>query len=438
MKTTKRILVLLCLMVVTMGAWANPTMKLTVMNGNTTVVDAQDMIFTSENHWSKQIVISEGNLNANLTFTATYNDGNGGSNVVSGKGWFKVTSETTVTFYARKVVVKDKSNKDVDKAVASCDAMFVSINNANWKALGLLRPSVGAKNNSTIINSNNYGIKLFYDTANGNNASHTYYYSFKNDFQASLCYKINDKAINVGPEFSAFGTDVFQVTLDYEECQLTISTLDSYSLTIGDAGVATLCLPRPATIPDGSGIKAYRLTSNGSTTLTATKVAEADAPDDGNIIPANTPVLINGSKRDWNFVFDSETAAVYTEESSFLKDVEPDDAENVLHGIMAPHHVKTTGFNYVLQNNAGKIGFYKVNITDYWIYPFRAFINLASAPSEARSLSIVFDDSETTGIADVRGQKEDVRGDIFNLSGQRVGKDYKGVVIKNGRKMIQK
>ena len=428
----KRLLTLFALAVVTVGAWANPTMKLTVMNGNTTVVDAQDMILTSENHWSKQIVISEGNLNANLTFTATYNDGNGGSNVVSGTGRFKVTSETTVTFYARKVVVKG-----VDKAVASCDAMFVSINNANWKALGLLRPSVGAKNNSTIINSNNYGIKLFNDTPNSN-ASQTYYYSFKNNFQASLCYKINDQAINVGQEFNAFGTDMFQVTLDYEECQLTFSTLDSYSLTIGDAGVATLCLPRPATIPDGSGIKAYRLTSDSSTTLIATKVAEADAPDGGNIIPANTPVLINGSKGDWNFVFDSETAAVYTEESSFLKDVEPDNGVNVLHGIMAPHHVKTSGVNYVLQNNAGEIGFYKVNITDYWIYPFRAFINLASAPAGARSLSIVFDDGETTGIADVKGKKEDVRSDIFNLSGQRVGKDYKGVVIKNGRKMIQK
>jgi hypothetical protein len=28
--------------------------------------------------------------------------------------------------------------------------------------------------------------------------------------------------------------------------------------------------------------------------------------------------------------------------------------------------------------------------------------------------------------------------DYYNLSGQRVGKDYKGIVIKNGKKYVQK
>jgi hypothetical protein len=57
--------------------------------------------------------------------------------------------------------------------------------------------------------------------------------------------------------------------------------------------------------------------------------------------------------------------------------------------------------------------------------------------ASAHSLDIVFDQG-TTGIADVRGQKEDVRSDIFNLSGQRVGNDFRGIVVKNGRKYIQK
>jgi hypothetical protein len=35
-------------------------------------------------------------------------------------------------------------------------------------------------------------------------------------------------------------------------------------------------------------------------------------------------------------------------------------------------------------------------------------------------------------------QMEDVRSDIFNLSGQRVGNDFRGIVVKNGRKYIQK
>jgi hypothetical protein len=182
-----------------------------------------------------------------------------------------------------------------------------------------------------------------------------------------------------------------------------------------------------------AALTAYTLTYDGSTTLIATKDAD-------NVIPAYTPVLVNGPADTYNIALGEGTATYTTETNdgkNFLKDVEPDNAVNVLHGVLAPHYVKTTDVNYVLQNNGGNLGFYKVDIDTYLINPFKAFVNLESAP-EARSLSIVFDDGETTGIADVKGKKEDVRDDIFNLSGQRVGKDYKGVVIKNGRKMIQK
>jgi len=424
----KRLLTLMALAVMAVGAWADPTMTLTVKNGNTVIVNDEVMTSTSEkeNHWSKQIVISEGNLNADLTFTATYNDGNGGSDV-SGIGRFKVTSETTVTFYARKVVLQGKSG-DVDKAVASCDAMFVSINNSKWRALGLLRPSVGAKNNSTIINSNNYKVKFFFDTPNG---SDTYYCSFK-DAQASLCYKINDGALkSSAEETSSLGLNVVQATLNYEECQITFEALNSYPLTISDAGAATLVLPYQVTLP--LGLSAYTLTSDGLTTLTASKIA-------GGVIPAMTPVLINGPKNTYDLEL-QDAIGTYPTENNFVKDVEPDNAENVLHGVLAPHYVLTDGYNYVLQNNGGSVGFYQVSGSTYRINPFRAFINLSTLPvdpSSARALTIVYDDENTTGVKNVKNTMAEGSNEIYNLSGQRVGKDYKGVVIKNGRKMIQK
>ena len=43
-----------------------------------------------------------------------------------------------------------------------------------------------------------------------------------------------------------------------------------------------------------------------------------------------------------------------------------------------------------------------------------------------------------TGIQNVKAQTIDLNAAIYNLAGQKVGKDYKGVVIMNGRKMIQK
>ena len=52
--------------------------------------------------------------------------------------------------------------------------------------------------------------------------------------------------------------------------------------------------------------------------------------------------------------------------------------------------------------------------------------------------TIVYDDDNTTGVKNVKNTMAEGSNEIYNLSGQRVGKDYKGVVIKNGRKMIQK
>lgn len=424
MKTTKRILVLLCLMVVTMGAWADPTMKLTVMDGSTTVVDAQDMNLTSENHWSFSYVIPEAQNNKLLSFTSTYNDG---SDVNSGTSYLQAPQGTTVTFYAKYAD---------SKALVSCDAMEIGVADVKWRRLGILKPSIGNESSSSLLNiySSN---KMNYHLLSGVRQTPTTYYiagcKSGSDRKINSCALKWDNTTSYGSAMSlTIPQGIYRATITYAECLIELVPVTTFPLTIGTAEAATLCLPYEVTLP--AALTAYTLTSDGSTTLIAKKDAD-------NVIPANTPVLVNGPA-DTYYIALGEGTATYTTETMdggvFLKDVEPDNAENVLHGVMAPHYVRTTGVNYVLQKNGDDVGFYQVDIDTYLINPFKAFVNLASAPTEARSLSIVFDDGETTGIADVKGKKEDVRSDIFNLSGQRVGKDYKGVVIKNGRKMIQK
>ena len=49
--------------------------------------------------------------------------------------------------------------------------------------------------------------------------------------------------------------------------------------------------------------------------------------------------------------------------------------------------------------------------------------------------------SDPTGIEDVRSKMDDVRGkmdDVYNLNGQKVGDSYRGIVIKNGRKILKR
>lgn len=43
-----------------------------------------------------------------------------------------------------------------------------------------------------------------------------------------------------------------------------------------------------------------------------------------------------------------------------------------------------------------------------------------------------------TGISKVENLEVAKDGKIFNLAGQQVGKNYKGIVIKNGKKMVIK
>ena len=44
---------------------------------------------------------------------------------------------------------------------------------------------------------------------------------------------------------------------------------------------------------------------------------------------------------------------------------------------------------------------------------------------------------EATGIATIQAKQAD-KTDMYNLAGQKVDSGYKGLVIKNGKKMIQK
>ena len=46
--------------------------------------------------------------------------------------------------------------------------------------------------------------------------------------------------------------------------------------------------------------------------------------------------------------------------------------------------------------------------------------------------------SGTSGINAVKSETIDVNAPVYNLAGQQVNKSYKGVVIQNGVKRIQK
>ena len=62
----------------------------------------------------------------------------------------------------------------------------------------------------------------------------------------------------------------------------------------------------------------------------------------------------------------------------------------------------------------------------------------ASAPGSKLWITELQFASEVTGIQDVQSERSAASSHRFNLSGQRVGNDYKGVIIQNGKKILAK
>ena len=62
----------------------------------------------------------------------------------------------------------------------------------------------------------------------------------------------------------------------------------------------------------------------------------------------------------------------------------------------------------------------------------------SSGGAGAPELVIGIDDDETTGINDVKTDNADVDAPMFNIAGQRVSNNAKGLVIKNGKKYMLK
>lgn len=206
------------------------------------------------------------------------------------------------------------------------------------------------------------------------------------------------------------GTTTTWAAADLKPQLTLVYSLASHTLTVTDAGAATLVLPYETTIPEG--VKAYTLTYTGGDATTATEVTGK--------IPANTPVLINAKAGDYTF---------NATETQTTKAASP--VSGALTGVWAEASVPEGA--YVLQNQNGTIAFYKVSGSDVKCPANSAYL---TASASAKALSINYRGS-TTGISHIAENKTD--GEVYNLQGVRVkGSLKKGVYIQNGKKFVVK
>lgn len=164
------------------------------------------------------------------------------------------------------------------------------------------------------------------------------------------------------------------------------------------------------------------------------KVVEYSNAEDVNInfttstngIKANVPVLIMPA------AVNAENTYTFNSVSIVVADPNPkaDGTNYSFVGSYKPYNLVND--DYMLYADK----WWKTETGDtYKIKAFRAYIK-ANTPAAAKQLNLVID-GQTTGLK-LNTVNGNIEGETYNIAGQRVANSYKGLIIKNGKKIIKK
>lgn len=191
--------------------------------------------------------------------------------------------------------------------------------------------------------------------------------------------------------------------------------------TVPSSGIGTFSAKAKFAVPDG--LTAHYCKTYDSEKGTISVVAIEGA------VPANTGVLLKGTPgQTYTLTGTNDDAATVT--------------DNALVAVTEATHVDPTSGLYTnFMMSGGKFIKIASSAADVKMPANRAYLPiltsaLPSDPTQARDIVLSWDEDEPTEISEVRGKKEDVRGEIYNLSGQRVSKPTKGLYIIGGKKVF--
>lgn len=191
------------------------------------------------------------------------------------------------------------------------------------------------------------------------------------------------------------------------------------SLTIPSSSFATYAAYYPVDYAK-LGLKAYAVNLNDA----KDGVAFTEIP---GVVPAGVPVLLKGDANK-EYVLDKAEGG-----SPVSTDLKMSDGTATSTAASA----STAATLYALSTVDGVTAFYPVKKGSA-IPAKRCYLEVKSTSSKAAFYSLGTNFGETTGISSVENKVEKADAPVYNLAGQLVGKDYKGLVIKNGKKFVIK
>ncbi len=193
-------------------------------------------------------------------------------------------------------------------------------------------------------------------------------------------------------------------------CSKIEVTLDKYpnTTTISSAGYATYCCDKAVDYTKTYGLVAYKAKYDSEKKMIVlTKVGK---------VPANTPVVLKGEGGLYGFpTLESAPKAV---------------TDNDLK--VATANMTCTDNMWILVKKSTGVGFVPAT-PGTTLAKGKCYLLIESGAS---SKFLPFD--ETTGISHISPNAVRSDGKTYNILGQEVGNDYKGIVIVDGKKMVRK
>lgn len=205
-------------------------------------------------------------------------------------------------------------------------------------------------------------------------------------------------------------------TVSIKNLKIVAEGVKQESLTIPSSSFATYAAYYPVNY--GSlGLEAYAVKLNAAEkTITLEKIKEG-------VVPAGKAVLLKGIPGN-SYELTKGVGAV----AQFETDLKVSEGS-------ATSIDKTTAV-YGLATVDGQDGFYKA--VGKTIPAKCAYLEIEDNGNSAKFYSLGDHSGSTTGITSVKNEAAGNNAPMYNLAGQLVDKGYKGIVIKNGKKIVLK
>ena len=212
----------------------------------------------------------------------------------------------------------------------------------------------------------------------------------------------------------------YQGTIYIKKVKIEALEVPQETVTISPSGYSTYAAYYPVDYSNIDGLTAYTVKLIDENTRI--KMEEVNG-----VVPAGVAVLLKGTA---NTDYHLTKAVGWQDVTSDLK-LSDGTATSFVNSEQIPVAV------YGLATVNGQDGFYKAS-NDKKIPAKCAYLEVKNSTNPAKFYSLGDQSGSTTGITSVKNEAAGNNAPMYNLAGQLVDKGYKGIVIKNGKKIVLK